>query len=142
MLINLKNCAAKAAPQTVKIKLHERLPARINSPCLVNCQFTVRAVDNYYLMTLDVDVILTITCQRCLDLFSHHYINQTVLAICSTDERAEKMIELYESIVADHNQVDLIELVTDELHLYAPEFHALASECNRAASRFIREEHE
>ncbi|ARG97479.1 YceD family protein [Legionella micdadei] len=142
MLINLKNYAIKEGTHTVVVELSDRLPARIQTRCSVNCQFDVKACDDYYLLTLNVDGVLNLTCQRCLDEFSHHYHNQTELAICRTDEMAEKMMEKYESIVAKNNHVDLAELITDELHLYAPEFHLSTNECNSAASKFITLEQE
>ena len=141
MLINLKNDAIKGT-QTVKVELHERLPARIVSPCSLNCQFEVKTCDNYYLLTLNVDAMLKLVCQRCLDEFFYHYLNQTILAVCPTEEMAEKLLEKYESIVSNNSQVDLAELLTDELHLYAPEFHPLIDECNSEAAKFITLEQE
>ncbi|KTC92919.1 MULTISPECIES: YceD family protein [Legionella] len=142
MLINLKTYSVKEGPQQVKIELDQRLPARVGSPCVVNCKFDVKAFDNYYLLTLRAEAMITINCQRCFDEFSHHYVNQTELAVCNTDEMAEKMLEQYESIVSEHNQVDLVDLVTDELHLYAPEFHSSTKECDNEASKFITKEQE
>lgn len=140
MLINLKTYSAKEGPQQIKIELDQRLPARIASPCVVNCQFDVKAMDNYYLLTLRSEAMMRISCQRCLDEFSHHYVNQTELAVCNSEEMAEKMLEQYESIVSERNEVDLVELVTDELHLYAPEFHSSTKECDNEASKFIAKE--
>ncbi|KTD36261.1 metal-binding protein [Legionella nautarum] len=142
MLINLKTYSAKEGLQQVKIELDERLPARVASPCVVNCQFDVKALTDYYLLTLRSEAIITISCQRCLDEFSHHYVNQTELAVCHSEQMAEKMLGQYESIVSEHNEVDLVELLTDELHLYAPEFHPSTKECDNQASKFIAKEQE
>ncbi len=130
MLINLKTCAAHRAPQIEKIELNTRLPSHIVPPCLVNCQFDVKAYADYYLMSLHVESMLVLICQRCLGEFTYHYTNQTVLAICKSDEIAAKMMGQFECIAADSNQIDLVELLTDELHLYTPQFHPLAEDCN------------
>ena len=142
MLVNLRSCAAKDGPQTTRVTLKERLPAHINSPCEINCQFEAKLVDNYYLLSLNVESALSLVCQRCLNEFSQHYANQTTLAICSSDEVAEKLMQSYECLVSQNNQIDLSELLSDELYLYGPEFHADARDCDVEMSSFIRAERE
>lgn len=137
MLINLKSSAANDGQECVKLVLNERLPEHVNAPCELACQFSVEYLDNYYLVHLNVDARLRITCQRCLKEFKHDYKNQTALAICYSDERAEKLMEQYECIVSAHNEVDLKELLTDELHLYSPAFHRDLKDCDTEISRFI-----
>lgn len=137
MLINLKTFAAKAEQYPVKFELQDRLPAHIKLPCVINCRFDVKPYDNYYVIKLNVDSILTVICQRCLSEFSYPYANQTELAICTSDETAEKLMENYECIVSSNSQIDLIEIVTDELYLYGPEFHPEQSDCDNEMSKFI-----
>ncbi|ASQ45813.1 YceD family protein [Legionella clemsonensis] len=137
MLINVKTVAAKAAPELVTLQLHDRLPAHINSDCKITCQFAVENQNNYYVLTLDVSSNLTITCQRCLKNFNYQHNNVTHLAICSSDEMAEKLMSQYESVIAVNNEVDLAELVTDELHLYTPELHAEITDCDTEMNHFI-----
>ncbi|HHF7343914.1 TPA: metal-binding protein [Legionella feeleii] len=138
MLINLKSEAAKAEPQNVKIELQERLPAYVAAPCVLDCQFKVSAEKNYYLITMDVDSIVSVICQRCLGEFHHHYTNQTTLAVCNSDEIAEKLMELYECVVSTNGQLELEELLTDELHLYVPESHLDIENCDQEINRFIQ----
>ena len=138
MLVNLKSSAVKAETQSFVLELSERLPAHLIAPCVVNGQFRLKTVDSYYVMELNINAILTISCQRCLNEFSYHYNNYTELAICNSDEDAEQLMERYECIVAVNNQIDLLELVTDELHLYAPEFHPELKDCNDELSRFMQ----
>lgn len=138
MLINLKSDAAKAGPQNVKIELQQRLPAYVAGPCVLDCQFKVIAVENYYLITLDIDSVVSVICQRCLGEFNHHYINQTTLAVCASDEIAEKLMELYECVVSSDGHIELEELLTDELHLYVPEFHSDIENCDQEINRFIQ----
>jgi uncharacterized protein len=137
MLINLKVCAAKARQQNTTVELKERLPAHIVLPCQVACQFVVKSFYRYYLITLKADSILTLICQRCLKEFTYHYRNQTELAVCDSDKMAEQLMDQYECIVSPNELVDLNELLTDELHLYGPEFHPQVSDCNNEVSRFI-----
>lgn len=80
--------------------------------------------------------MLILTCQRCLGEFSYHYSNLTEVAVCDSDETAEKMMNQYDCLVST-NQVDLQEIVTDELHLYAPEFHFDLNECDHGVDKFI-----
>ncbi|OCH99325.1 metal-binding protein [Legionella jamestowniensis] len=129
-MINLKAAAVKAAPELVTLELHERLPAHVKPVCKVSCKFSVEEQSRYYLLTLSVNSNLKITCQRCLKEFNYQYANETQLAICSSEEMAERLMSQYESVIADNNEVDLVELVTDELHLYTPELHSEIADCD------------
>jgi uncharacterized protein len=51
---------------------------------------------------------------------------------------AEKLMSQYDSVVSTNNQVDLLELVTDELLLYAPEFHLDPEECDKSIQKWIK----
>ncbi|KTD22302.1 metal-binding, possibly nucleic acid-binding protein [Legionella lansingensis] len=137
MLINLKTLSAKAEGEHIVLELRERLPTHLISPCTVNCHFSVEKCNDYYLLHLNVESNLGIICQRCLQEFSYHYDNTSELAIVSCDEMADKLMEQFECVVADNNQVDLKELVTDELHLYIPELHAKSSDCDHNVDKFI-----
>lgn len=142
MLINLKTCAVQDNVQTVKLELDSRLPMQVISPCTAICQFSVTKDNSYYLLTLHVKAMLNIICQRCLDEFNHPYVNQTELAICHSDERAEQLLGQFETIVAVDDRVDLAEVLIDELHLYAPQCHSSLQECNSETSQFILNERE
>lgn len=137
MFINLKNSAEKAKPQQVKLELMERLPAHINAPCTVECQFKVQAYENYYLITLDVDASLSVICQRCLGEFHYHHINQVTLAVCD-ETMVDKLMINYECVVSQNGEVDLQHLLTDELHLYLPEYHQDLDFCDQSMEEFIQ----
>ncbi|KTC78228.1 YceD family protein [Legionella brunensis] len=137
MLINLKNSAAKTGVEQATLELHERLPAHINPPCVTHCQFSIESQNNYYLLNLTVNSMLTITCQRCLKEFNYQYVNNTTLAICHSDEIAEKLMEQYECVISEDGHVNLNELITDELHLYVPELHPEISDCDSEINRFF-----
>lgn len=130
MMICLKTASNQSAPTRVQLKLSERLPYYIVSDCTLDCEYLVQQFPNYYLLRLNVSGDLTIQCQRCLAPFTHFYENHTELAICRDDVTAENLMEQYECIVASQNEIDLVTIVTDELHLYAPEKHAELIECN------------
>lgn len=123
MIICLKTCSIKSEPQHAVINLTSRLPKHILSDCTLNCDYLVRQYPNYYTLTLDVDGILPIQCLRCMESFSFPYKNHTEIAVCSDDETAAQLMNQYECIVGAHQSVDLVEVLTDELHLYAPEMH-------------------
>lgn len=129
MMICLKSSSKQAEPSRAQLTLSERLPFHIVSDCHVTCDYSVRRVSDYYLLTLDVTGILPIQCQRCLETFQHQYANLTELAICRDDMTAENLMDHYECIVHQHHEVDLTSIVTDELHLYVPEKHPELIEC-------------
>lgn len=130
---------ARQDPQTKKITIRERLPGFITEPCHLEVSYQVQAEDNFYLIQLHVKGDLSLQCQRCLEQFNYSYDNQTVVAVCRDDERAEQLLEYYECIVSTSLQVDLSELIIDELHLYAPQFHPEISDCSSEINQFLSE---
>ena len=137
MNICLKTHAKQMGSRTVVMSVQDRKPARVSSSSALTCTFKVDACSDYYLLTLDVTGVFEITCQRCLADFQHTYANKTILAMCSNDDVAEKLMETHECIVVPHGQVDLIEIVTDDLHLFLPEKHPDFSACDVEMSGFI-----
>lgn len=139
MNICLKTHAKQTGSRTVAICIQARKPTRVSSPCELTCVFQVEAYPDYYLLTLDVKGTLEIACQRCLADFQQNYTNQTTLAVCSNDAIAETLMASYECIVAKDYQINLIDIVADELHLFLPEKHADFLECDRETSGLIGE---
>ena len=139
MKICLKTHAKQTGSRTVQLSIQDRKPAYVTSPCEVTCEFTVEACKGYYLLTLNVSGSFEIACQRCIDDFHHHFENQTQLAVCSNDDVAETLKTSYECIVVNDYQVDLIDIVTDELHLFLPEKHPDPAECELEISGLIGE---
>lgn len=137
MNICLKTQARQVSSQTVVIQIQERKPERVNLPCELTCVFQVATGSDHYLLTMEVSGKLEITCQRCLAGFQQEYFNKTQLAICASEEIAERLMASYECIVVKNNQVDLVDLITDELHLFLPEKHADFSECDNEISGMI-----
>lgn len=142
MKICLKTCAKQNERQRAVIKLDERLPEHVLAPSELTCDFHVAHYDDYYLLTLDVSGVLAITCQRCLQVFQHDYSNQTVLAVCATDAIAEPLMEHYECMVVDDEEVDLVDVLTDELYLFSPAKHAFVVDCDDEISQWIGEQNE
>ncbi len=141
----MRICLKTAAQQNVtqaKIQLHERLPERVHNASEVTVAYDVTNQDIYYLLTLDVRAVLTVNCQRCLHPFQHDYCNQTTLAVCTDDEIAESLMEQWECIVASNNEVELVEILTDELHLSAPEKHENFADCNSEMKQWIENKDE
>ena len=129
---------AKQGPKNRTVKLEERLPNFITGPCQLHVRFQVEAKEDFYLIHFHVQGKLHIQCQRCLDEFDFPYDNQTIIAVCRSDMRAEQILELYECIVSANLQVSLEEILIDELHLYAPQFHATITECNSEINQFLK----
>lgn len=129
MMICLHTASRQSTPTRVQLKLSERLPAHIVSDCILDCEYLVQQRPDYYLLKLDVSGMLTIQCQRCMDVLTYPYDNHTELAICRDEATAERLMDQYECITLSKNEVDLVSIVTDELHLYTPEKHAELIEC-------------
>ncbi len=137
MKICLKTSAKQAGSRTVIIQVEARRPARVRKPCELTCVIKVVDCVNYYLVTLDVSATLEIACQRCLAEFPHEHTNQAKLAVCANDEVAETLMASFECIVANDYQIDLIDILCDELHLFLPEKHSNVSECDPEMSGLI-----
>lgn len=137
MKICLKTYAKQDESQRAVIKLQERLPTRIAKPCELTCDFKVKKYDNYYVLSLDIAGSLEVTCQRCLQSFPDEYRNQSNIAVCMNDAVAESLMEQYECIVAEGDQVDLDDIVADDLHLFSPEKHANPADCSLEISQWI-----
>jgi uncharacterized protein len=128
---------AKQDQQTKIVTVNDRLPNFLIPPCHLNVTYHVEAKDDYYLISLRVSGDLNSTCQRCMQEFSLSYDNQTTIAVCRSEERAEQMLEHYECIVSPNWQVDLEELIIDELHLYAPQFHPEINDCDSDVNQYL-----
>ncbi|QMT60483.1 DUF177 domain-containing protein [Legionella sp. PC997] len=127
----------KQGQQTKKVTLSERLPNFITSPCQLDTTYHVEAKEDFYLIHLHVKGDLLIQCQRCLDEFNFPYDNMTVVAVCRNDERAEQILEHYECIVSENLQVSLEDVLIDELHLYAPQFHPRIDDCSSEINQIL-----
>lgn len=142
MKICLKNAAQQNASPPTRLQLLDRLPERVHYPSEVTFAYNVSSQDSYYLLTLEVRADLTVTCQRCLQPFQNDYCNQTTLAVCTNEQIAERLMEQWECIVASDNEIDLVEILTDELHLYAPEKHENYADCNGEMRQWIADKEE
>ncbi len=129
MKICLKSHARQQSSETAVLHLHDRLPERLGKPCEVTCEFHVEACSDYYLLTTDVRGLFSVTCQRCLGEFQHAYAHQTTLAVCANDSVANDVMSTYDCMVAVDQQIDLIDVITDELNLFLPEKHLELEAC-------------
>lgn len=119
------------------LTITERVPNFITGPCNLVVHYRVEAEDDFYLIHLHTEGLLTVICQRCLLEFINAYENKTTIAVCRSDERAEQVMELYECIVASNWQVDLRELIVDELYLYVPQFHHAIEDCDDEVNNIL-----
>ncbi|STY29456.1 metal-binding, possibly nucleic acid-binding protein [Legionella wadsworthii] len=127
----------KQGQQKRTMTLSERLPNFIISTCQLDVTYHVEAKEDFYLIHLHVKGAIPIQCQRCMDEFHFPYDNMTVVAVCRTDERAEQILEHYECIVSASLQISLEDMLIDELHLYAPQFHPNTNECSSEINQFL-----
>ena len=121
MNIRLTSVAKQDNPGVVPIKLEERLPSWINGAPLLTCTYHVKDMRDYYSLTLQTKGVLSITCQRCLEQVEHFYEHSSEVLLCRTDEVADRLMGVGESIVVEHDEVNLNDIITDDLYFYAPD---------------------
>ena len=121
MSICLKSAAKQSRPTTVQVKLEDRLPFWVNGVSDLICTYKVESVRDYYRLQLQTKGKLSIICQRCLETVEHEYEHESDLYVCRTDEVADRILSLGESIVAVDDQINLSDILTDDLYLFAPD---------------------
>lgn len=130
MLKSLKNMAAQTDPIQVQLTVQERLPFFVQGNCELQCEFQVTKETDYYLLSSIVQGNVPIQCQSCLGEFNYAYHQQHDLAICSDDNSAEKVMSVMDCIVNTQDQLDLLAIVTDDLHLFCPQRHIDSKDCS------------
>lgn len=123
MKINIQKSKLLEKMGPYSIAITERLPVHVNAVRDVEFYYTLEKFKEYFLLTLDISAVITIECQRCMHDFEYQYSNSSNIAICKSDEIAERVMELHDSIVSPSNDVDFMQIITDDLHLFCPIFH-------------------
>lgn len=130
MKISLHKYIEKGVNGPFNIIIDKRLPVFIPDALELTCYFSVLKYKDYYVLDLEVFGDVNIVCQRCLQTFIHSYKNKLGIAVCTSDAKAEELMSSsYECIVASDNTIDLVEVLTDELHLFCPEKHINITDC-------------
>lgn len=142
MKICLKSKSKEKEVHTVRLRMQDRIPKRIQVPCELLCSYHIEARDGYYILALEVLGQLSIVCQRCLKSFEYSYQNKTQLAVCVNEMLAESLMHQYDCIVVHEHELSLVEIVTDELHLFLPEMHENSVDCDRETSQWISSNNE
>ena len=137
MNICLNTQAKQGSPGHADIDITERLPVYVRAPGHINCRYQVKKLDNYYLLIVDSTGDLTVVCQRCNQLFNYHYHHKTELAICDSDSMAEQLLEQMESVVIKNFKINLVDVLTDDLHLFVPEKHDDINLCHPDARDYL-----
>ncbi|KTC97478.1 metal-binding protein [Legionella geestiana] len=129
MKIVLKSFARETSATAWTVTLTERLPGFVEAPLELSGTLSVRAVEGYYLLNLRGEGVLSITCQRCMEVTARNWPFDICLAVAANDDAAERLMEQFEVIVAESGELNLQDLLTDELHLSAPRFHENEADC-------------
>ncbi|AHE66676.1 YceD family protein [Legionella oakridgensis] len=140
MKISLTKLAKENERRHVILTIQKRLPEHIHAACQLSCDYWAEAAaKDYILLMMKTEGKIEIVCQRCLQVFFYDYRHETQLAVCSKEMVAERLMDQYECVVSDNYQVDLTELLTDELHLHAPEKHFDPAECDGDIKQYIHD---
>ncbi len=137
MNICLTTEGKEASAQQIVVGVTERLPAWLNSPCQLTCTYSVQLRSNYYELNMETRGVLELVCQRCLNTYSYDYQHQAKIAVCRDDQRAEELLHDFECIVSKNNEIDLVEVLTDDLHLFLPEKHSELADCDANMKQYI-----
>jgi len=80
---------------------------------------------------MELEAVVTLTCQRCLEPYAQPLRSETRLAFVTGEEETGEVPEGYEAIPAPGARVDLAELVEDELLLSLPvvALHGEGTQC-------------
>lgn len=128
MNLNLKKCL-KDKIYEQELHLSERLPLHYNQPVDIKVQYSVETENDHLLLHLKTSGDINFSCLRCMKEINRQYQNELTIAVTDKEELAEKLMEDYECIVANHYNVNLEDLIIDELHLYGPEKHREGETC-------------
>lgn len=139
MKICLKNYAKKSSFEQSNFSLKDRLPEHIHAPCEVACSFLVEDCRNYYKLNLKILALLNITCQRCMADFKYAYQNDSNIAVCRNDDVADELMSSMECIISTQGEVELEDIITDDLYLYAPDRHENPCDCDDAVNKWLKE---
>ena len=136
MMKSLKTLAKQADPTHIALTLTDRLPNFVQSPCQLSCDIQVTNKQDYYQLSSVVYGAISVTCQRCLGCFEEAYANRSELAICPDDEVAERLMSSLECVVNPGDDIDLVAIITDELHLFCPEKHRDRNDCDALTRQY------
>ncbi len=128
MNLNLKKCLKDKIYEQV-LTLTERLPEHYTQPCVINVSYSVEPADDHLLLHLKTGGLVHFSCLRCMSDVARQYENELTIAVTNQEEQAEKLMEDYECIVAADFSINLLDVITDELHLYGPEKHLEGENC-------------
>jgi uncharacterized protein len=99
--------------------------------------FFSRDEERRYIMRVEIDADVMVTCQRCLEAMPEHLSSKSILAIVWTDEEATHVPKHLEALVVDDAPCSLWEVVEDELILALPSFSYHATEnCKKRTLEF------
>ena len=139
MLINLRTYRSENEQQKATIEIEQRLPSHVSDKAVIECNYSINRIDDYFLLSLKLNSNLKLICQRCLGTFKYSYSKETELAISSNEKTLERLMDTYDCIAAPNLTFELKDILTDELYLYVPEFHADYKDCDEVINSYINE---
>jgi uncharacterized metal-binding protein YceD (DUF177 family) len=131
MKLNLQSLANRGKKEDISLIINERVPDFLEGPCEVLVNYEVKAQPRYYLIHLKTSATLRGICQRCSESFTIPYQHEDELCVCLNEEDSSDLLDKYECVMATNGCVDLLDIITDELYLHAPQHHASIEACNQ-----------
>lgn len=127
----------KSVSKPIHAVLTTRLPAHVEGPCSVVCEAEVVKEADHHVLTVMVCGEVKVICQRCLETFNHDHRHTIRLAVCSDESQVATLMERYDGVMVGDHEPNLIEIVTDDLHLSVPERHLDIEVCDQEMQKMM-----
>jgi len=104
---------------TVECIPSEELPREVTHISPIHCTYSMREVEDYFLIEYTAMADVTFICQRCGDTGNTRISLTNTVALCPNDDVAERLLKHHESVVYQGAYVDLEKILMDELRLHS-----------------------
>jgi uncharacterized protein len=131
MNIDVKKKLNRHLSEVQQVVLDERLPEFVADSFPMNFQYQIEDRGEFYLMKLKEFASVPAHCQRCGERWLCDYQNEVELAICPSEQVAEKYQSLYDVIVVPDLILDIKDVLIDNMHLFLPNKHLEVEKCNQ-----------
>ena len=131
MKIDVKKRVGDDVSNWQQLLIDDRLPYFVAKPFEMRFQYQIENRGEFYLLRLNEETLVPLLCQRCAEVWSYEYHNQTELAICADEQTAEKYQSVHDVIVVPDLILDIKDVLVDNMHLFLPNMHLEVENCNK-----------
>lgn len=139
MNIDVKKKSNQNLSEVQKVLLDERLPYYVTESFLMNFQYQIENRGEFYLIKLKEFASIPVQCQRCAEIWFFDYQNEVELAICPSEQVAEKYQSVHDVIVVPDLILDIKDVLIDNMHLFLPNKHLEVDKCNQDQLKLMQD---